>query len=334
VGPRARRIRSFRSIFLLAFVMMWPAIGSANVLASDRLLSVYGDGSRTGGHWLGAAALRVAIPLPEPGFDSTLRWGISSAGLAPAPPSATLTGWLPNLLLAGAFAAVQFAADPPRDPRWRNRNSFDRKIRSGLRGNSRSGRRAAKHASDAFLYGMAGLMVGDWVWLRHEYGLARSLQVDSRWLLANNITTRVAKVSAGRERPYVRPCRTNSSYVSSCGSSRDRNAGFFSGHASNTATLAGLLCARHLGRRERSLVDGLVCGGAAAGSLTAGILRIVAERHYTTDVIAGWAVGAFFGYFLPSRFDYRGEPGDPFALSTVMPVVGREYYGLRYQLRF
>ena len=181
---------------------------------------------------------------------------------------------------------------------------------------------------------MYGLLVGDWVWLRGEYGLARSIQVDTRWLLASNITTRIAKVSAGRERPYVRPCRGDSSYVSACGKSRGGNASFFSGHASNTATVAGLLCARHLGRRERSLVDVLVCGGAAAGAFTTGILRMMSERHYATDTIAGWAVGTFFGYVLPRHFDYRGESGDPLALSSVMPVVGRDYYGLQYGFRF
>jgi membrane-associated phospholipid phosphatase len=199
---------------------------------------------------------------------------------------------------------------------------------------ARGTRKRAGFASDGIFGAMAGMLVFDWWWLRGEYGALRSAQVDTRYLFANNVATRIAKLSAARQRPYVEPCGRDDAYVSSCDSGRDKNAGFWSGHASNTATIAGLLCARHLARRERDLFDGFVCGAAAAGALTGGILRIVSEHHFATDVIAGWAAGAIFGYLLPRALDYRGASGGPLALSAFAPVIGREYYGFRFGFRF
>lgn len=284
--------------------------------------------------WQHGEPLRFALPLPEPDFASRLRWEIAAAAPASAPPTATRIGWLPTILLAGAFAVTQFAIEPPKDSRWTDRNGFDSAIRRGLRSGSRGTRDAADLASDVLFGGLGGALAIDWWWLRHEYGLARSVQVDTRWFLGNNVLTRVAKVSAGRQRPYVQPCGVDRNYVSACGHGRDGNTSFFSGHASNAATLAGLLCARHLHRRERSTYDAVVCGGAAAGAVATGVLRIISEKHFATDIIAGWVVGGFLGYYLPSRFDYPGEPADSFALTSIAPVIGRDYYGLQAGFRF
>ena len=284
--------------------------------------------------WHPEEPLRLVLPLPEPDFSSRLRWEIAAAAPTSAPPSATLVGWLPTVLLAGAFAVTQFALEPPKDSRWTDRNGFDSAIRRGLRGGGRGTRDAADLASTILLGGLGGALAIDWWWLRHEYGLARSVQVDTRWFLGNNVLTRIAKVSAGRQRPYVQPCGVDGDYVSSCGSDREGNAGFFSGHASNAATLAGLLCARHLHRRERSAYDAVLCGGAAAGAVATGLLRIVSEKHFATDIIAGWVVGGFLGYYLPSRLDYLGRPGDSLALTSIAPVIGRDYYGLQAGFRF
>jgi membrane-associated phospholipid phosphatase len=275
-------------------------------------------------------------PLPDPwqAFALQQPWALAVTGTAVGPPQATWQGWIPSLLLLGAFAGVQFGVDPPEDPRWSSRNSFDDGARDAFKGGDRSTRDDASLASDILFGGMAGMLVGDWWWLRNEYGLLRSVQVDTRWWLANNLVTRVAKVSAGRERPYVRPCEADDDYIGSCGGGRDRNGGFFSGHASNTATIAGLLCARHLHRRSVGVGDMLVCGGAVAGAITTGVLRMTAEKHFMTDVLAGWVVGLVFGYVLPSHFDYGGADGGPLSLTAVTPVIGREYYGVRYGFRF
>jgi hypothetical protein len=285
--------------------------------------------------WRESRSQLPPMPAPWRSFALTHPWALSAASAGPpGPPAATLKGWIPTLLLLGAFAGVQFGLDPPDDPRWSSRNSFDDGARGVFKGDDRSTRKGANIASDVLLGGMGGMLIADWWWLRGEYGFLRSVQVDTRWWFANAIATRTLKVSAGRERPYVRPCDKDDDYVSSCDSGRDDNTGFFSGHASNTALIAGTLCARHLNRRQTGIADILVCSGAAAAAITTGVLRMTAEQHFMTDVLAGWAVGVVFGYFLPSYFDYgSAEPG-PLSASAIMPVVGRDYYGVRYGFRF
>jgi|GEM_PF-1008715 len=284
--------------------------------------------------WRESESSLPPLPTPWRSFALTHPWALAAAAASPGPPSATLRGWIPSLLLVGAFAGVQFGVEPPHDPRWSSRNSFDDGARGAFKGGSRSTREDADLASDILMAGMGGMLIGDWWWLRGEYGFFRSIQLDTRWWLGNAIVTRVSKVGSARERPYVRPCRDDGDYVSSCDGGRDDNTGFMSGHASNTAFFAGILCARHLNRLDPGITDMLVCGGAAATAITTGVLRMTAERHFMTDVIAGWAVGLFFGYVLPSHFDYgKTEPG-PLSLAAFAPVVGRDYYGVRYGFRF
>lgn len=250
-------------------------------------------------------------------------------GNPPSPPYPYLRTWLPSLTIGAGLAGVHFAASPPSEARWESRNDFDEGIRDGLKGGSRAERDRAETASDVLLLTSALALLGDEWWLREEFPLLRSVGADSSWLLATLLLTESTKVTAGRERPYVRPCRSNDDYVESCGGGRDRNASFFSGHTSLTATSAGLLCARHAARSAPGFVDWLVCGGAATASVTTGLLRITAEKHYASDVVVGWAAGALLGYVLPSWFDYnRASDGE--ARSSLVPVVGDDRVGVQY----
>lgn len=256
-------------------------------------------------------------------------------GSPPSPPAPHYRIWLPNLLLAGAVAGVSFGTRPPRDARWADRNSFDEGIRDGLAGASRSTRAAAETATDVLFAALGVGLVADHMWLRHEYPSLRSLGVDSSWLLANQLATDTAKLSAGRRRPYVRPCRANPEYVGDCHGGRSDNASFYSGHASWTATLAGLLCARHLHRTEVSAVDYFVCGGAVGAGVATGLLRITAEQHYASDIFAAWGAGAVFGYILPVWFDYGSRPPHQATVQqSVQPLLGTRTIGLTYALRF
>lgn len=244
--------------------------------------------------------------------------------------------WIAFGLLAGAALGVELGTEPPRTPSWTARNGFDDGIRSGLRAGSRSARDSAGAASDA-LYGAIGAtLIGDWIYhcgaeSEDEYiGLLWSVRNDGSWFLANFIATDVAKVAAGRERPYGLPCESNPRYVSDCNSGRDDNASFWSGHASSSATLAGLLCARHLRGPELTRTDALLCGLPAAGALATGLLRITADQHFASDVLAGWASGALFGYLLPSQLSY-----DPRRRGTALrPLSARDGAGLELVFTF
>lgn len=234
------------------------------------------------------------------------------------------------LLLAGTLAGVSLGPDNAQlSPGWTATNGFDEGIRNALVAKSASGRAAARISSDVLLASLGAGLVGDWIWLdkRGDYGLGRSVTTDSSWVLATLITTESVKSASRRPRPYVSECALDSGYVDACGSPGQFNRSFFSGHTSTSATLAGLICARHLALAKRDRTDWLICGGAASASLATGLLRITADQHYASDVLVGWGVGVAFGYVLPRVFDYRGKNG-PFSRIAMVPIAGQRQWGM------
>lgn len=242
--------------------------------------------------------------------------------------------WLPALGLAAASTTVALVADPPRDPRWDTRNRFDDAIQDGLSGGSSSTRDGAATASDVLVGALGVALAGDIWLLRDEYPLEQSISTGLAATMGTLLVTETAKASAGRERPYVRRCRSDPGYTDSCNSGRDDNASFFSTHASESATLASLVCVRRLYRRESTWNDRLVCGLASATSVTTGVLRITADEHYFTDVLAGWATGVLFGAVLPIVLPQWSGVGQPEATHTIAPVAGDRSIGLQYVRSF
>ena len=298
-----------------------------------------------------AAPLLAAAPDSRPGETSDAKckicceqgfacsWVLGDYALHPKPFYWDV--WAPPVASGLVLAAVQFGLEPPRNPRWVGENGFDNGIGDALRAGSATGRNRASTASDALFGSLGAALLADRLIAHERYPSLLSLASDVTWFFSDSITTQVAKVSAGRQRPYVQPCEKNQNYVSTCDDGRDQNASFYSGHASSTATLAGLLCSRH---RDLLTWDGLWCVGGISGSLATGMLRIAADRHWATDVITGWAFGATFGFILPTYvwpawkdWDDRNTPpvtSLAFHLRAVRPIVGPEMTGLGYEMRF
>ena len=105
---------------------------------------------------------------------------------------------------------------------------------------------------------------------------------------------------------------------------------FFSGHASNTAVplffMAKVLDDLHpeLGNKKWWLY-----GAAFAPSAVSGWARMRGGKHFLSDVVAGLAVGAAVGYFVP-HFHHKQANS---SLSFV-PIIGRDHIGatLNYRL--
>jgi hypothetical protein len=239
--------------------------------------------------------------------------------------------WAPAMALGAAALTVDLAAEAPDHPRWDTRNRFDDAIQDGLVDGSSSGREAAAIASTVLVSALGAAYATDIYLLRDDYAVEQSLAVSLTATAATQLFSGTAKAVAGRERPYVRRCRANPDYSESCRSSDD-NESFLSLHASQSATLASLMCVRRLRRHDRTWADGLACGAAAATSAAAGILRITADEHYTTDVLAGWGAGVLFGAALPLLFPAWSGIGD--GDSSVTPVAGTDGFGLQYTSRF
>lgn len=115
------------------------------------------------------------------------------------------------------------------------------------------------------------------------------------------------KYATGRLRPYAWY-----GHLTPAPGEYDRNLSFYSGHASlafATAASAGTIFMMR-GYPGAPLVLGLGLATAAG----VGYLRMAADMHYLTDVLAGAAVGGFVGFAVPWFFHRpRGaapQPGD------------------------
>jgi membrane-associated phospholipid phosphatase len=231
--------------------------------------------------------------------------------------------------------------------RWTAHNDFDEGIRDALRLGSRSARDAANDAGSALM----GLMIAAPIF----DALATLGLRDSRWdalwqteimnaeafTFAGAVSSLLQNLIVPRERPFVRNCQGGNCEDSPL------NRSMPSGHAAFAFTGAGLVCTHH---RYQSLyndpaADRAACVTGMGLAIADGILRIVADRHYATDVIAGAALGMFSGFLLP-RWLYYDRPqqvasggSDSEATSsvrqmTVTPLIYSDGAGLNYSVTF
>lgn len=122
-----------------------------------------------------------------------------------------------------------------------------------------------------------------------------------------------------RERPYISDCKVEPCIVD--------NQSFLSGHAAATFTMAGLTCVhhQHFPLYGGGLPDTMACVGMLTVATTTGVLRLVSDRHYASDVISGSLLGLFSGYVLPSLLHYgfgktRSKPLLKTTYGNIAPV--------------
>jgi membrane-associated phospholipid phosphatase len=237
--------------------------------------------------------------------------------------------------IAGFLGAVRFYfafTDPPSSPTWIGPVLFDDALRDDLRATSAGGRETARVASDL-------LVAGSYAWVASDaliaggfgehadWGLKWKLTVIDLQALALSATvTEVMKAVALRERPDARPCAADPDYSTSCGV--EMNESFPSGHSSATGVAAGLICTHHLelGLYGSTAADVSACVASSAVAITTGAMRIVADRHYATDVAAGLLIGGSIGvawplwFHAPRKSDAASAANDDFRF-TVLPVA-------------
>jgi membrane-associated phospholipid phosphatase len=105
--------------------------------------------------------------------------------------------------------------------------------------------------------------------------------------------------------------------------SKDAKVSFYSGHTSTAAAMS-FYTARVF---SDYLPDGqnktLIWIGAAIYPAVVGYLRVASAKHFATDVIVGYAVGATIGYFIPQFHITNKEEG-----LSVFPSVKYEHFSL------
>jgi membrane-associated phospholipid phosphatase len=242
----------------------------------------------------------------EPDFYSLRDWAPVSTWeyiAIPAANAATLT--------------IVLTVHPP--PRWRGGILFDNWARSGLRLNSEAARSHAGTASTILVVALglfpplidAGLMTG---WIHERRDLAwQMLVLDAEVLTLTGLVTTTTTHLVGRERP----------------SGMREDDSFFSGHASVGASAATLICLQHLdlGLFRSKAADASVCGVAAAASVTNSLLRVMADRHYASDVIVGTAVG-IGSAFLVYKLKVKPSRAEQTSFLQFVPVLRSDFLGL------
>lgn len=259
-------------------------------------------------------------------------------------------GWPEAGAVVGLTAASVGIAgywNPPTSASWSTPVLFDLPVRDALRGRTASAQSTAAELSDDLYKGavFAPYLVDVYLVSLgvHENAdvALQMLLIDMQSLGFTGVVSLSTERAVGRARPYTRDCGPDGSVVgengqklfNACGGSGDFQS-FYSGHAAATATMAGLTCVhhQHLPLYGGGLADALVCGFMIGVSAATGVARVVADRHWASDVVVGWSVGAFSGYVIPSLLHYgftsHGGPLAPPHAARALPMIAAVPGGL------
>jgi membrane-associated phospholipid phosphatase len=156
-------------------------------------------------------------------------------------------------------------------------------------------------------------------WLGHGDGKTAinlelmALEAFSYSGLSSFVSTRLSR----RERPDSSECRRLHPDGEGCGGVDTES--FFSGHTTIAATSAGLVCANHsrMPLWGHPVADASACAFSTTAAVASGVSRILADRHYATDVLAGFGFGFGFGYAVPVLLHY--SHADPKVAVSIAP---------------
>jgi membrane-associated phospholipid phosphatase len=248
-----------------------------------------------------ALALAVVLAAPAPALADDLSVDVRVTG--------AITG-----AAAATFAALELSGNglTPSTCRWCEPPGIDRDARLHLRW---SDPQQAGELSDVLLVTVpASLLVTDFFLSGCDLGtVGEDVLVVVETMTLTLVATDVLKYSTARRRPDA--------WASGVRDEHDDDNSFVSGHASTTFAGAAAFgtVAMLRGYRGWPFLYAAALSGAAATSY----LRVAADRHWVTDVVAGAGLGAAMGVALPLLL-HRREDGtnerSPALMITPMPL--------------
>jgi membrane-associated phospholipid phosphatase len=264
------------------------------------------------GRWLGdlrrGAALVLCLAAGAAGADGpkVLRYDLSL--------DLTATGLAGGLALLSSSVLQSELA--PRACRVCTPNSLDASVRNALVWKDTA--KASRWSN--VLVGVLPIGLGAWDALAaRAAGDGDAAWIDLLILAEAGMITldldQIMKYSVGRQRPYA--------YFGSSGAGdgdRDAFLSFFSSHtafAFTEAAAAGTI-ARMRGYSSWPAV--YAAGFAVSGTI--GYLRIAADKHYRTDVIAGAAIGTAIGFAVPLLLHPAESGSGSSGSARVLPAAG------------
>ncbi|MEP6652378.1 MAG: phosphatase PAP2 family protein [Myxococcales bacterium] len=211
-----------------------------------------------------------------------------------------------------SFEAISLAGplvfSKPSQPKWRGGILFDDAISDKLRLSSGIG--PLSTATDIGMYALQGLPVIDagitaW-WFRGDRDTAIQLAIiDLESYAFTDLAIWSLKTAIARERPqdYHLGCFEPGA-PAACG--KAKSTSFPSNHAATSFTAASLFCTQH---SQMSLYGGAADVWGCVGALTAAtgisVARVMADHHYTTDILAGAGIGVLSGWAIPRLLHFR-----------------------------
>jgi membrane-associated phospholipid phosphatase len=205
----------------------------------------------------------------------------------------------------------------PDECQWCNPPGFDRSMRDVLKWRDTARANTLSNTTGYLLAplsatGLTILAGSDGGWRRHYDDVTPVIQA----AIATSLVQHATKLLVARQRPYAHFAPPGSLVASD-----EDNVSFFSGHTSLTFSLA-VAAGTVANMRGYSLAPAIWTIGLALAATT-GYLRIAADRHYTTDVLTGAAVGSLIGYAWPKLLHPRlGRHTDVVPTSTGLAVIG------------
>lgn len=209
-------------------------------------------------------------------------------------------------VLLGSFAVLIWGPEPPDN--WRGGTKFDNFLGDGVRLDDPSLADQAATVSDALYFGsmayrlvdnvgVAGIGYGDWY-------LARQMaMIDLESFSVVALAVFGSQVFVGRQRPEYNDC---SNAAEPCPNSSSRFRSFIAGHPATVLTAAGLTCTHHarMPLYGGGWGDTLACGMMIGAAGFTGATRVLAGKHYPSDLLLGYGIGAFAGFVLPRALHY------------------------------
>jgi len=234
-------------------------------------------------------------------------------------------GWT-DLVATTVMATTSLAtlAIAPDEDRWTGPNDFDEAVRRAMRLEGLVDRDRARDASDVFLMLAINQMLVDTLvvtWWGHDSQdvAIQMVLMNIEAIAVNSALNGLVAGLVSRERPYGRDCVGELAESTDCtGNKRYRS--FYSGHTSTTFTSAALTCMHHayLPLYGGGAADKIVCATGFLMAGTTGMLRIMGDQHYLSDVLVGAAMGTASGLLVPWLLHYRtGDLPAPKARSGV-----------------
>jgi membrane-associated phospholipid phosphatase len=229
--------------------------------------------------------------------------------------------------LTGSAAALYLSAEiidrnrPEMDPTAATAqgeiNAFDRKLR-GLAVGRRSleKRRLLDHLSYTTLMVSLFQPVGMLMASNVPHRWSRDVPVMAEATVFTLSVNAFVKHLTHRSRPAAHFCESEDAVVP-C--PPDTRLSFYSGHTSSAfaaAVAAGTIADfHHLQNRKWIWASGLTFATAT------GVLRVMSDQHYATDVLTGVAAGGLAGWLIPRLHKPDRTPAPPAAASPTVPVA-------------